>query len=216
MNQTQEHLEALQDIRSMMKKSTRFLSLSGLSGVFAGIYAIAGAIVANYIAHSFSDDLNYYDGTLVFEKYMDSIHKIYTYMFIDALLVLFLSIGTGFIFSYRKAKKTGQKLFDHTALRLFINLIIPIGAGGVLCLILLNHGYIGLIAPVMLLFYGMALLNASKYTLDDIRYLGICEIVLGLLNAWLMGYGLWFWVIGFGVLHIVYGLVMWIKYEKGK
>ena len=61
----------------------------------------------------------------------------------------------------------------------------------------------------MLIFYGMALVNASKYTLGNVRYLGLAEIVLGLLCAALPGYGFWFWVIGFGVLHIVYGSLIY-------
>ena len=129
-------------------------------------------------------------------------------------MVLALSISTAYLFSNRKAKKDGHSLFDHTAIRVLINLAIPLVAGGVFCMALLYHGAIVYIAPAMLLFYGLALINASKYTYDDIRYFGICEIVLGLINAFNLGNGLIYWSLGFGVLHIVYGAVMWVKYEK--
>ncbi len=229
MTHTQEHIDALKDIRSMMKKSTRFLSLSGLSGVFAGCYAIAGAFVAAGLLDNFSYDY----GKAILDRYSHAdavvsnhsepvpgvpqpVLDIYFKLFLDAFIVLVLSIGTGFFFSYRKAKKNGETLFDATALRLFFNLIIPLAAGGIFSLILLDQGNVALIAPVMLLFYGMALLNASKYTFDDIRYLGISEMILGIISAWYLNHGLLFWVVGFGVLHIMYGLVMWMKYEKGK
>jgi hypothetical protein len=66
----------------------------------------------------------------------------------------------------------------------------------------------------MLIFYGLALLNASKYTLKEIRYLGMSEICLGLIaSAWVQ-FGIVFWGIGFGMLHIIYGTFMYFKYEK--
>lgn len=203
------HLEAIQDIRNMMKKSTRFLSLSGLSGVFAGIFALAGA----YTAHIYLKSL--YETSARGDSHILSWNEIYLNFILISTVVLSLSIITAYYFSNRKAKRMGQKLFDHTAIRVLINLCIPLVAGGVFCLALLYHGSIVYIAPAMLLFYGLALINASKYTYDDIRYFGLCEIVLGLINAFNLGNGLLYWAIGFGLLHIVYGATMWFKYEKG-
>ena len=128
--------------------------------------------------------------------------------------ILFLSIITAYYFSNRKAKRMGQTLFDHTAIRVLINLAIPLVTGGIFCISLLYYDNVAFVAPAMLLFYGMALLNTSKYTYDDIRYLAICEIVLGLLNSFNLGNGFLYWALGFGVLHIVYGAVMWFKYER--
>lgn len=205
-----QHLEAIQDIRNMMKKSTRFLSLSGLSGVFAGIYALVGA----YAAHLYL--VSIYNSCVRGDMRALDRNEIYFNFILIAAVVLTLSISTAYFFSNRKAKREGNKLFDHTAIRVLINLCIPLFAGGLFCVALLYHGAIVFIAPCMLLFYGMALINASKYTYDDIRYFGICEIILGLINAFNLGNGLLYWSLGFGVLHIVYGAVMWFKYEKKK
>lgn len=198
----------------MMKKSTRFLSLSGLSGVFAGIYALVGAYIAYLMlgefAASFRDDVSRDAGMSVKER----LFGLYVDYVLLAAAILVASIVTAYVFSNRKAKREGHKLFDHTAIRVLINLCIPLVAGGLFCLALLYHGAIVFIAPCMLLFYGMALINASKYTYDDIRYFGICEIILGLINAFNLGNGLLYWSLGFGVLHIVYGAVMWFKYER--
>lgn len=211
--ENRQHLEAIQDIRNIMRKSTRFLSLSGLSGVFAGIYALIGAFLAhqyisthrkNYL-YDFSSDRS----SSLFEG-----SRFYPYMISIAAGVLFLSIITAYYFSNRKARRQGQTLFDHTALRALVNLCIPLSAGGAFCLALLLHGAICYIAPAMLLFYGLALINTSKYTYDDIRYLGICQIVLGVINAFDLGNGLIYWAIGFGVLHIAYGTSMWLKYDR--
>jgi hypothetical protein len=95
-----------------------------------------------------------------------------------------------------------------------INLFIPLFVGGVFCMILLSHHLIYLIAPTTLLFYGLALFNAGKYTLKEVRYLGLTEMLLGLFASYYAGYGLLFWALGFGILHIIYGTVMYFKYER--
>lgn len=207
-----EHVEALNDIRKMMQRSSRFLSLSGLSGVFAGLYALGGA----YIAYVWQEEF-----LVRFFQYPDQRGALELEYFIKfgalAMLVLTLSLATGLFFSARKAKKAGQKLFDYGAKLLFTNLAVPLMAGGAFCLLLIMQNEILLVAPALLIFYGISLMAAGKYTLDEVRYLGICEILLGLLNGFFfLGEGLLFWAIGFGVLHIVYGLVMWNKYDRVK
>jgi hypothetical protein len=213
MEDQKEHLQALSDIRSMMERSSRFISLSGLSGVFAGMFALAGAYFAqakiglyteNYISMiemDKSERAQLIDG-LIFD------------LFFIAAGVLIASLLVGTLLTMRNSRKKGIKTWDNTAKRLLINLAIPLGTGGLFCLIMLYHGDLGLIAPATLIFYGLALINASKYTFNDIRYLGICEIILGLTASFYIGYGLFFWAAGFGILHIVYGAVMYFKYER--
>jgi hypothetical protein len=209
----EKHLQDLSEIRSLMERSSRFISLSGLSGVFVGTFALIGAAAAYYYMGPRNAVIpRYYD----FDKDVLGIrHLSYHYFFIlDALLVLAASLITASYLTIRQARRKGQKIWDLSARRLFVNMMIPLAAGGIFALILLGHGYVGLVAPVTLLFYGLALVNASKYTLNDIRYLGICEIILGLIASYYVGQGLLFWAIGFGVLHIVYGIVMYRKYER--
>jgi len=205
----QEHLEALSEIRTMMERSSRFISLSGLSGVFAGVFALAGAAIAYFKIMELQNS-DSYPGRGLFEVDL----KFYLFFFADALCVLAASLLTGALLTMRKARKKGQPVWDNTARRLLINLFIPLAAGGIFCLVLMYHRLFGLLAPATLLFYGLALLNASKYTLHDIRALGICQIVLGLLASVFLPYGLFFWALGFGILHIVYGTVMYYKYER--
>jgi len=207
MNQPQDHLETLHEIRNLMEKSSRFISLSGLSGVFAGIFALIGAGVAVVILE---------DQSLFYTNYATALDRpdVLWLLLLDALAVLAASFTVAIVFTTRQARKKGQQIWGKTALRLMLNMAIPLVAGGVFCLALLYHRSLGLIAPSMLIFYGLALINGSKYTLHDIRYLGVCEIILGLIATFFIGYGLLFWAIGFGVLHIVYGIVMYRKYEK--
>lgn len=202
-----EHLQTLSDIRSMMERSSRFISLSGLSGVFAGLFALAGAWFANDLLNNFHRDG---DG------YIYDLGGLIFMLFWDAALVLGASLLVGVLLTVRNSKKQGIKTWDSTAKRLLINLAIPLATGGLFCFVLVYHGVFGLVAPATLIFYGLALINASKYTFNDIRYLGIFEIILGLIASVYIGYGLLFWACGFGVLHIVYGAVMYFKYERNK
>ncbi len=196
----------LKDIKELMERSSRFISLSGLSGVFAGVYALIGAGIAHF--HFMPETSEYgrpdYTGSL--DKLQDIV--------LIAGSVLVLSLATAIFFTTRNAKKKKQKIWDKRSQQMLWNLAIPLLAGGLFLLILLKQGTLYLIAPAMLIFYGLALINGSKYTFNDIRYLGYCQIALGLLATWFYGHSLLFWSVGFGILHIVYGAAMYWKYER--
>lgn len=205
----QAGLETLQDIKRIMERSSRFLSLSGLSGIAAGICALAGAWFANNKLSPYYERYNErgnFNGP-EFEDLKLSLLLLATIVLLGALL-------SSFYFTWRRAKQNNLPLWDHTSKKLFINMIIPLVTGGLFILAMLQNDEWRYVAPACLIFYGLALVNASKYTLTDIRYLGLLEIVLGLINTQFLGYGLYFWAFGFGVLHIVYGAIMWWKYER--
>lgn len=208
-----EHLNDLREIRSIMDRSTRFLSLSGLAGILAGIFALIGGYAAydylkevGLITNSFQTKFTYFP--------IHKIPEVINFIIIDGGLVLLLAISGGIFFGIRKSRKDNIKLWSSATKRLIINLAIPLVAGAIFCAILYHHYLFALIAPCTLIFYGMALLNAGKYTLNEIRYLGISEIILGLISAFYLSYGLLSWMIGFGILHIIYGSIMYFKYER--
>lgn len=211
MDSNNDHLKAISDIRNMMERSSRFISLSGLSGVIAGVFALLGALAAYiYLENDFFSSAYFKKGIINGILNLNFM----TFFFVDAMTVLALSLTFGIFFTTRNAKRKGLPLLDKTSKRMIVNLLIPLMAGGIFCIILVYHHIIYLVAPATLLFYGLALLNASKYTLKDIRYLGITEIILGLISCFFIGYGLIFWALGFGVLHIIYGISMYLKYER--
>jgi hypothetical protein len=199
---TEQSLETLQDIKRMMERSSRFISLSGLSGVSAGVFAIIGAFIAHIWIREYLTDPN--ETGAVFETKMLGL----------AIAVLIAALLSSTWFTWRKARKSQLPIWDHASKKLAINMAIPLAAGGFFALGLLQHGGWNFIAPACLVFYGLALVNASKYTLTDIRYLGILEIALGCINMYFPHEGLYFWTTGFGLLHIIYGLIMWWKYER--
>jgi hypothetical protein len=202
-----DYIKDLSEIRSMMEKSSRFISLSGLSGIMAGIYAIIGALVASHLIYNSYDFL-----TNNFIERQVRVNQ--TYLLLDALGVILLTVATGIYFTTKKAKQNNVKTWDESAKKVIINLLVPLIVGGIFVIILYNRGFISLIAPSTLIFYGLGLINASKYTFRDIRYLGLSQVALGLIAATSIGNGLLFWALGFGVLHIVYGALMYFKYER--
>jgi hypothetical protein len=200
-------LETLQDIKRMMERSSRFISLSGLSGVSAGIFALVGAWVAHgWIAAYYTR----YNGR---GYATDDFHELKWKFVVLALIVLTAALASSFYFTWSKARRNKLPVWDHTSKKLLMNLAIPLIAGGLFVMGLLYHNDWRFLAPSCLIFYGLALVNASKYTLSDIRYIGMLEIALGAANMYYEEYSLYFWAVGFGLLHIVYGLIMWWKYD---
>lgn len=205
MNKAQ-YIEDLKDIRDIMNRSTRFISLSGMSGIFAGIVALGAAYAAYETVYSNQDYLEYRRAILTWSTILKIV--------LIAGLTLVLSIGGGIYFTLAKVKKKNQKIWDQNVRNMLSNLFIPLIIGGILCFMLLYKGYIAFVAPFTLIFYGIALINASKFTLPEIKTLGILESILGLVAFQYIGYGLIFWSIGFGVLHIVFGIIMYYKYDR--
>lgn len=213
-SQQQQSYEELHHIKQMMERSSRFISLSGLSGVAAGTCALVGAWFANQVIIDNGGPGAYREvvtrsiaATSLKDFMGHSLFRIAMYTFVAALVLSFL-------FTWMRSKKTRTPIWGTTARRVSINVAIPMVVGAVYLFKQMQFGNYGLVAPGCLIFYGLGLVNASKYTLSEIRYLGYCQLLLGIINCWFVGYGLYFWAMGFGVLHILYGIIMWWKYER--
>lgn len=211
---SQQNIDPKEDllaIRNMMERSSKFLSLSGLSGIVAGICALLGAAVACFlILDSGQVQCNEYLRGLV----NTSASSVRLFLAIDALVVLILASFGAFYFSMRKSKKANQPLWTNSTRRLLGHLLIPLVTGGVFAIILVTRNNIQLVASVTLIFYGLSLVNAGKFTFGEIHYLGLTEIVLGILAGIFVNHGLLFWAIGFGVMHILSGIVMYFRYDR--
>ncbi len=212
MSEEQQSLQDLQHIKKMMEQSSRFISLSGLSGIAAGICALAGAIISFDFV---TGKKNY----IINENYLQNNSGDYsfilnTWIFWIAAGTFMAALTSAFFFTWIKSRKQGIPIWGNTARRLLINVCIPLLAGGIFLFRLIHFGTFGLVAPGCLIFYGLALVNASRYTLAEVRYLGYLQILLGLINLQFVGLGIYFWAVGFGVLHIVYGAYMWWKHER--
>ncbi len=201
-----DYLKDISEIKDMMNRSTRFISLSGISGVLAGIYALIGGFIAYSLLLDYGRGM---DGTNLLPLSILELVLIGI-----ALLVAALSMLTAYIFTKRKAKKNNERIWSPVSKQLMGSFLIPMFAGGIFALLLIHRGYYGIVAPITLIFYGLALINASKYTLSMVKYLGLIQVVLGLLAMYFFGNGIIFWMLGFGVLHIVYGTLIYFKLKK--
>ena len=205
------NIEDLKHIRSMMERSSKFLSLSGFSGIAAGTIALAGAAIAYFVVFK--------QGMVKYDEYMRALGgwstaSIRIQMAILAILVLVCAIGAAWYFSLRKAKRAGTRLWTSAARRTLYHFMIPLATGGIFCIALVMNNDIRMLGSAMLIFYGLALVNSGKYTVDEVHYLGLSEIALGILAGFFLNYGLLFWAFGFGVMHIVYGIRMYYKYDR--
>lgn len=201
MKDKQDYVRDIAEIRSMMERSSKFLSLSGWAGIMVGIYAIVGA----YIAYQF---LNFNPNQIVYTS------SELTNLIILAVLIVILAVGTAIYFSYKKANQKGERGWNATSRRLLASMTVPLLTGGILILILISKDLLGLIIPLTLLFYGLALYNAGKFTYDEVKVMGIVQLVLGLISSWFIEYSLLLWAFGFGVVHIAYGIYMYFRYER--
>ncbi|WP_405227193.1 hypothetical protein [Dokdonia sp. Asnod1-B02] len=213
--ESSKYLEDIASIKTMMSKSSRFMSLSGLSGILAGVYALIAAIIAHYLIQG---HIQLFASNR--EDFLNLILRIFATaelagnLIILFLVTLLLAIGTGIILTYKKAARNKESIWDSSSKRLIANFAIPLIAGGIFSIVLIQYGIVGLIAPATLIFYGLALVNASKYTLGDIKFLGLANVIIGLFATQFIGYGLYFWALGFGVFHIIYGAIMYNKYDR--
>lgn len=202
MREEQDHARDLVEIRSMMERSSKFVWLSGWAGIIAGFYAITGAYIAWQTFHFNPKEITYVPAG----GFLNII--------LLAIAVWVLAAGTATLLSYNKARQRGERLWNPTSRRLLVNMAVPFFTGGILILVLAAKGLIGLVAPFSLVFYGLALYSASKYTYDEVRILGIVQICLGLIGSWFVEYGLLLWAGGFGIVHIIYGIYIHFKYER--
>jgi hypothetical protein len=212
-NEKEKYLEQISHIRHMMETNTKFLSLSGLSGVWAGTVGIVGCFIT---ASIFQDNFLL---TKTWNSLQDSWmrpdgHRMIFLVCVAAMCILFLAVTGGFFFTYIKVKRQNDTMWNAVSRKMLLELFAVLAVGGIFCIIQLEQHHYAYAIASTLLFYGLALFQISRYTVREIKYLSFCIIALGLINAWFSQYGVLFWVLGFGILHIFYGTAMYFKYDR--
>ena len=197
--ENKEVISTLNDIKDMMERSSKFKAISGLSIIIVGILA---SLVSAYIYFFLGD----------YSINTPAKWRLTAWIAIAFLVVAF---STVFVMAYLKARRNHLRFnFDTTLRRLLLNFFIPLGAGGLLCIALLMQQHYGLVSSITLVFYGLALINCSHFSYPALRYLGYAELALGLVDCFLVNYALLTWFIGFGVFHIVFGIIFIVKYGR--
>lgn len=207
MNQD-DVLKDLSHIRSLMEKSTKFISISGLSGILAGIYTL---LAVSFLCWKLKINWLVFGSSSHAAVYIDSAGPV-KIMVITGALLLLISVATGVYMALRKAEKAGQSAWNPASRILLVSVAAPLLTGGAIAVMSLIKGYYFALAPCFLIFYGLALYSGSRVSFKELRLLGILQIALGLLAYAYMPFGLLFFALGFGVLHILYGAVIIKKY----
>lgn len=210
MSQSDQHLEDIQVIRKIMEESSRFLSLSGLSGIVAGFLGIAGAVAARIIITKIAAPADWYMNPLAGGP--DGI-KPFLPLFVTMGLVLVLAFSGAVLFSSRKAKKSGHRAWTPVTRRMLASLLIPLGTGGLFILLTAGTVPANVTAASSLIFYGLAVVSAGKFTFGEIHWLGVLEVITGFVCLLLPQFTIVIWATGFGVIHIAYGLFMHLRYK---
>lgn len=211
MEDIKQHLSDISEMRSIMERNTRFLSLSGMAGIAAGVFALLGAGAAYWVIRTSGRLRLSYEG-LVNSFTSGILFK----LSLIAAIVLVCALASAYYFTHKKAKRNNDRLFSGVAKRMLFSTAIPLATGGLFSLVLMYHHLYVLVAPCLLIFYGLACVSASQYTHTEVRYIGLLNILLGLISCFFLGYGLFFWALGFGVLHILYGALMYKRHDRPK
>lgn len=204
--------KTLSDIRDMMSKSSRFQSVSGYSIVVVGLLAaVASLITAVFIGveNGFpcSEKLQHF-------AVMDTAVRTKS-IAITGMVLFALSLLTVFFFAYIKSKRHQLRFaFDKRMGQMLLDFFIPLAVGGVLSIVLVMQQHYGLTSSIMLIFYGLALVNCSHYTYPVFRYLGYVELLLGIIDCFTMSHALLTWFLGFSVAHIVFGIVYILLFDR--
>ena len=215
MDSGNEPIQALEEIKQIMDRSSRFVSLSGWSGIAAGVCALVAAWLARKKFNEYAISENEYEARSNYTR-DGNLLQLDRELLILAVITFIAAFFFAFLFTYLRSRKTGVPIWGFMARKVMINVAVPMIVGGLFIWRITDFGLYGLVAPACLIFYGLALINGSKFTLSEVRYLGYLQLILGVINLWAIGYGVYFWAAGFGVLHILYGIVMWNKYERNE
>lgn len=202
-----EYIQQISDIRKIITERTKFKALSGISGILAGCYAIIGAWIAYRIIYNSND--------ILYSKFKAGYYSNdIGLLFLVAFIVLVASIATGIFFSWKKAKESGEKLFNKVAWKILGHFSIFMLSALVLLIATYLNGYYTLLAPICLLFYGLSLIHVSSFINSEVFGLGLSIVAIGLISLFFPGYGLLCWTLGFGLMHMIYGFMMWYKYDR--
>jgi hypothetical protein len=182
-------MENLEFIRDTMERSTHFTAVPGYGGMLIGFTAIGAA----YIAHTQAPLIR--DWVIVW------------------LVEAVLAFCIGLFAMWQKSKLAGTTLNSVPAKKMILSFVPPMICGVIITLGLWRYGDFVSMIPVWLLLYGAAVVTGGSYSVRAVPIMGWCFIALGAIAFFLpANTGNLMMTLGFGLLHMVFGLVIARKY----
>lgn len=180
----QRAMENLRFIRETMERSGSFTAVPGWGGVLVGLSAAAAAVVASYRATP--------GGWLAV-------------WFAEGMLAMAVAA----LAMKHKAEKVGEPLLSAPARKFALSFAPPLLAGALLTFVLVQAGQPAIIPGMWLLLYGTGVVTGGAFSVDIVPVMGLCFMALGTLALFCpLGWGNAFLAIGFGGLHIVFGILI--------
>jgi hypothetical protein len=181
-----EAREDLRVIRQVMERSTRYSTLSGLSGVLVGLVAVMGAFVTRALPHIYTHPLRL--GAIWF-------------------IVLLLAVGIDFGRNKRRAALVGKRVVSPLGVHIIGAALPAFFAGAVFTAFCALHHLLPDIWGVWMLCYGLAICAVGLYSVRPVSYLGGAFVLAGALTLLLpITQPLDMMWITFGGFHVFYGL----------
>lgn len=177
----------LRFIRDTMERASSFTAVPGWGGVYIGLTAVAAGAVA----------------------YGRPLTQQFSIWLAEAALALALAILAVRV----KSKRLALPLGSRPARRALLSFVPPLLAGAMLSIILARFGMLGIMPGLWLLLYGTAVVTGGAFSVRIVPVMGLCFMLLGAISFVApVSWGNELLVLGFGVLHIVFGAVIARRY----
>lgn len=209
----QKAADELTVIRQLMERPVRSSTASGVSGIIAGLAALAGAAADKYLSPRLAEHLaerseltSTWDWVLIIGA--------------GIWAVVFCVAFVGVVILTRiRERRQGMPFWSPVKRRVLRTILPPFIAGCGLTVAIYyqwiygyNPGQSYLIPAVWMLFYGLALWQVGEFSIPEVRLLGAAFIAAGIASAVVQWYPYESLGATFGGFHIVYGVVVWTRH----
>jgi hypothetical protein len=191
----EEARENLRVIRQTMERSTKYSTLSGLSGVLIGLAAIAGVLATNWLTGDAPPGASVY-------RHPSALALVW-------VSVLVMAVAIDFACNKRRAARVGKHVVSPLGAHIVLAALPAFLAGGVLTLFFYQHALLYYVWGVWMLSYGLAISAVGLFSVKPVLALGAAFVLAGAVTLLLpLPYHLYMMALTFGGFHIGYGVVM--------
>jgi hypothetical protein len=186
-----------------MQQNINPFSLKRYSGILIGLYGLAVVYLINILTSGEQSGIE-----LVSQLPLLFLQIGVT---VIALVFIVISLVTLWIRAKRTVRKNDQKLWSIFTRKIRWQTLISLLIILIIIIMISNIGYFSLTTPLSLFFYGLFLLNLSRFSSIGLRYLSLAEIILAITSYFIYDKEIIFLALGFGFLPILYGIATFIK-----